>query len=289
MNTSEYGAIVISTMFFLACLAQSASGESSAISLSIEPTSPTFVEGEPVQIVMNFKNEGKQEASVCLGIEGTENLKITVEDERLQQEKAEGKMIAGFRKLVNLHIKPKSTQSNRLILDDLFTVHMPGRYQLTIQVKNTPITSNTAEFQILPADSINTAILKEKYDQLWKTANIHPLGGRDPNQLYALKIIALTRHKVAIDYQKQFVFEEKIHSDHFDIAVASLISTHDPDIIRLLIMKFLDEDSNVTNLRAYVLYSLREAGAHEWDEERYKELAAYREKIANAIPISVDD
>jgi len=288
MNTLGHRWIITTTALFWACLTQSASGETPTISLSIEPTSPTFVEGEPIQIVMNFKNDGNKTEGVDLGSDGKENLKVIVEDEHSQKQYAEGKGKAGFSWSGCFNIKPKSIQSHRLILDDLIAIRKAGRYQLTIQIKNTPIVSNKAEFQILPSDSKSTDILREKYELLWKTANAEGWD-RDQNQQYALRIICLTRHEVAIEYQKKFVFKKKVYTTLFDPAVTSLISTRDPVIIRLLVDNFLDKKGVDRNQQRHLLYRLRLAGANEWDAKRYKELIPYREKIKNAARISVSD
>lgn len=257
------------------------------IGLSIEPTSPTFIEGEPIQMVMNFKNDGDRTESVNLGSYGTENIRVIVEDERSHKQTAEGKMEAGFGISVALNIKPKSVQSNHLILDDLLAIRKAGRYQLTIQVKNTPIVSNKAEFQILLSDNRSLDILREKYVQLWeKTGNVE---GMDRNQKYALKIICLTRHKVAIEYQKKFVLGQKVSSDLFDAAVTSLICTRDPVIIKFLVENFLDRKDADHSQQRHVLYRLRAEGAHEWDERSYNMLLPYSKMIKNAGPLVVSD
>lgn len=277
--------IIATTALFLVCLAQSVLGETATISLSIEPTSPTFIEGEPIQIVMNFKNDGEKNESIDLGGYGTENIKVIVEDEHSREQTAEGKLVGGFGISVSLNIKPKTVQSQRFVLDELLAIRKAGRYQLTIQIKNTSLVSNKAEFQILPSDSKSATLLREKYEQLWKTITI-PLTNQ--NQQYALKMICLSRHEAAVEYQKQFVFGigRGIYGGLWNDAVASLICTRDPEIVKLLVKNFLDRKDLNQNQQRHVLYRLRLEGAHQWDEQRYKELIPYKEMIKNAASIS---
>ena len=134
MNTFERKWIITTMALFLACLAQSVLGEATMIDLSIKPASPTFIEGEPIQIVMNFKNNGDKTEGVDMGSDGKENLKVIVEDEHSQKQYAEGKGRGGFSWSGCFNIKPKDIQSHRLILDDLLPIRKEGRYQLTIQI-----------------------------------------------------------------------------------------------------------------------------------------------------------
>lgn len=262
------------------------------IVFTVESFHSTFMECEPIALVLRFYNHGEKAIRISLGTEGISNVKLNIFGGGIKGEAIRGpEYPPGVHDIITIDLQQKQEYRQIILLNDFvgfdsMNINKEGEYKIRVTAGD--VNSILVADALVKVVSTNDDLLEEKLIQLWdkyKNPNCP-----DKERSIIERMFCLTRHKAALKYQMEIISKISAGSlEPFDSAVKSMINTNSTEAIIFLIKNVVEKRGVESSDSQVIFYYLKIYGINNFDKETYKIIEPYKNEIERAILIGVGD
>lgn len=284
---------IMGMLYFLVIARSPSSSWAQAVEWSVQTTNAEFVVGEPVRIIITFKNQSDSPKIIDLGPSGYYNLAMKLSGATLGIIEPRRMELHGFQMGGEMRLNPHSTEEKCIFLEDLVSLSAPDTYDLALSIRDSDLPSVSTKIRIVSWNESWGGALQERYKQNWAIIEAKPSYdsiGDEGN--VARRYISLSKNVEALPYQLKMIAGQ-VDSGFAPELIDSLIASKSPDAIKALVQHVLanpePNDYQKSYMRDIVLNALREGGAENWPDEIRNIISPYLQDIIKSRPISIDD
>jgi hypothetical protein len=231
----------------------------SSLTWTLLPAKNDVFPGEPVLLVVEIGNQGKEEVGLDFGWDGLGAFSFKVQsitDEIVRQGPSltpEG----GIATIDRIVIPSGATREKRLVLNRWCSTNLPvGDYRVTCRVepRMMPPAEATCTIRITNADEEH---VRQVFAALAQNA-FNPI--RSPETMHSLEMLAFTNSPSAVNYQVRIVRDYSTFNRLGERTMETLIANRTPESLQALI-SVCENDSFTSRMRRIAIkgiYDLRE-------------------------------
>jgi hypothetical protein len=246
----------------------------------------SFQQGEAVSVLISLTSKAKDPARLPVNTSSMDAFEVNCvpaypSNRATLAGTASGGIAAGEQ---SIEIKPLTTTGLPLLLNERFSFQNLGQYSVKIALKNTAAPPIQFKFDVVNA---RPGSLISDYAQIF--AEYKKVGTTPERRAFIERELSLTTHPDAVPVQLRMVTENRAIPPEIQMRLyRAIVLSMNSEAIQKLLSLMTGGDRSQSDLASF-FYALKTVDIDGLNDGTKQLLAAYRDKIRNAAPVSISD